>query len=183
MKTSTSTGPVAGSAWLSRPSNFAISLSIVLPAPGRRVGASFGAMNVKFIRLALALAATLVALSVSAVAVDASNTGYCDPLSSCNSHFLKVSPGIVKAGNATTVSGAVGNGCKKPAQVTVYSRAFKGATRREFAGVPAFFIKTTKRGKFTKKVTLKRTVKPGRYHVGGRCGGGNFGAATLKVTK
>jgi hypothetical protein len=89
----------------------------------------------------------------------------------------------VRAGHATAVSGAVGNGCKKPGQVTIYSRAFKGATRHEFAGVPAIFTTTNRKGKFSKRVTIKKTIKPGRYHVGGRCGGGNFGSATLRVTK
>jgi hypothetical protein len=144
--------------------------------------AKFGAMNVRLIRLALASTATLVALSASAATVDAANTGYCDPLNGCNSHFVKVSPRTVRAGNAVTVSGAVGNGCKKPGQVTIFSRAFKGATRHDFAGVPAIFTNSNKRGRFSKKVTIKRSVKPGRYHVGGRCGGGNFGSATLQVT-
>jgi hypothetical protein len=37
-------------------------------------------------------------------------------------------------------------------------------------------------GKFSVKVTLSSNVKPGKYSVGGRCGGGNFGSTTLKVT-
>lgn len=138
-------------------------------------------MNTKPLRLLPALGATFAVLGGSAIA-SGPGPHYCDPLTGCGKHFVKVSPRTVKAGHTITVSGAVGNGCKRPGQVTIYSRAFKGATRREFAGVPAIFSKTDRKGKFSKRVTIKRTIKRGRYHVGGRCGGGNFGSATLKVT-
>lgn len=138
-------------------------------------------MNVKLPHLPAALGAIVATLSGSAIAVGAT-PHYCDPLAGCQTHFVKVSPGSVKAGKTITVSGAVGNGCsKKPVQVTIYSRAFRGATRREFAGVPAIFPTTNRKGKFSKRVTIKKTIKPGRYHVGGRCGGANFGSATLRV--
>jgi hypothetical protein len=139
-------------------------------------------MNVKPLRLFLPLAAAVAALGASAIAAAAAPPNYCDPLGGCKTHFVKVSPNTVKAGNATTVSGAVGNGCKKPGRVTVYSRAFKGATRHELAGVPAIFRTTNRKGRFSQRVTIKKTIKPGRYHVGARCGGGNFGSATLSVT-
>jgi hypothetical protein len=140
-------------------------------------------MSVRPLRLFPALAAIVAVLGASAIVAAASPNGYCDPLAGCNRHFVKVSPSTVKAGNSTSVSGAVGNGCKKPGQVTIFSRAFKGATRHEFAGVPAIFTTTNRKGKFSKRVTIKKTVKPGSYDVGGRCGGGNFGSATLRVTR
>jgi hypothetical protein len=138
-------------------------------------------MNIKFLRLLSAPAVVAAAVGASSIA-RAAGPNYCDPLKNCSAHFVKVSPSSVKAGNATTVSGAVGDGCSKPGQATVYSRAFKGATRHEFAGVPAIFITTNRKGKFSKRVTIRRSVRAGRYHVGARCGGGNFGSATLKVT-
>jgi hypothetical protein len=139
-------------------------------------------MSFKLLRLLLPLAAIVAALGASMMAAAATPNNYCDPLGGCRTHFLKVSPGTVKPGNATTVSGTVGNSCKKPGQVTIYSRAFKGATRHEFAGVPAISSTTSRKGKFSKRVTIKKIIKPGRYHVGARCGGGNIGSATLRVT-
>jgi predicted transcriptional regulator len=140
-------------------------------------------MNVKNFRPVIALVALIAAFACSAMAASASSNDYCDPLGGCKTHFLKVSPSSVKAGRTTTVSGAVGNGCKVPGRVTVYSRAFKGATRQQFAGVPAILITTNRQGKFSKRVTIRRTIKAARYHVGARCGGGNLGSATLRVTK
>lgn len=98
------------------------------------------------------------------------------------SHFLKVSPGTVKAGKAVTVHGSVDHGCQTPGQVTIFSQAFKGATHQDFAGVPAVFVTASGTGAFSKKVVIRRNVKPGHYTLGGRCGGGNFGSATLNVT-
>jgi hypothetical protein len=99
------------------------------------------------------------------------------------SHFVKLSPSTVNAGTATTVRafGSVGNGCAKGDQVILTSKAFKGATKRSFAGVPAVFTKVGKNHKFSVRVTITRQVKQGNYRVGGRCGGGNFGSATLYV--
>ncbi len=140
-------------------------------------------MSLKLLRLSSALAAIVAALGASAITAAASSNTYCDPLAGCNTHFVKVSPRAVKAGKAVSVSGAVGNGCGKPGRVTIYSRAFKGTARHEFAGVPAIFSTTNRKGKFSKRVTIKKIIKPGRYHLGARCGGGNFGSATLRVTR
>lgn len=142
-------------------------------------------MNGKLFRLVVALAAIVAALGASALAADASPPPrYCDPLAGCKpSHFVKVSPSSVKAGHAITLTGAVGKVCKKPAQVTIYSRAFKGAAKHEFAGVPAIFSRTNRKGKFSDKVTITKSIKPGRYSVGARCGRGNVGSTRLKVTK
>ncbi len=105
------------------------------------------------------------------------------PAALAASHFVKVSPSTVKAGKTVRVFGSVGTGCGKTDTVIVFSRAFKGATTHEFGGVPALFLKQDKHHDFSAKVTIRKAIKPGRYHVGGRCGGGNFGSATLKVTK
>jgi hypothetical protein len=87
-----------------------------------------------------------------------------------------------------TVSGSVGNGCQtghKGDAATIFSNAFKGATKHNFAGIPAVsvsLVKSTK-GTFSAKITLSKTLKTGTYSVGGRCGGGNFGSAKLTVVK
>jgi hypothetical protein len=108
-------------------------------------------------------------------------------LAATSSHFLKASPAKVAQGKTVTVSGSVDHGCQighKGDTATIFSKAFKGATKQNFAGVPAVSasLANSKNGTFSLKVTLASNVKPGKYSVGGRCGGGNFGTTTLKVT-
>jgi hypothetical protein len=110
------------------------------------------------------------------------------PAALAASHFLKVSPGKVSVGKTVTVSGSVGNGCQtghKGDAATIYSNAFKGATKQKFAGVPSVTVPLakSKKGAFSAKVTLSKALKAGTYSVGGRCGGGNFGSAKLTVVK
>jgi hypothetical protein len=104
-----------------------------------------------------------------------------------SSHSLKVSPAKVAQGDIVTVSGSVDHGCQVGHQAdvaTIYSNAFKGATKHKFAGVPAVpaSLAKSKNGKFSVKITLSSNVKPAKYTVSGRCGGGNFGSTTLQVT-
>jgi hypothetical protein len=104
------------------------------------------------------------------------------------SHFLNVSPSKLKAGKTVTISGSVGNGCQtghKGDVATIFSKAFKGATKQSFAGVPSVSasLANSTTGSFSIKVKLAKKLKAGKYSVGGRCGGGNFGSTTLKVTK
>lgn len=108
-------------------------------------------------------------------------------LAASPSHFLKVSPSKVAQGNTVTASGSVGHGCEirhKGDVATIYSKAFKGATKHSFAGVPSVSasLAKSKDGTFKVKVTLSSSVKTGKYTVSGRCGGGLFGSTTLKVT-
>jgi hypothetical protein len=109
------------------------------------------------------------------------------PAAMASSHFLKVAPGKVAQGETVTVSGSVDHGCQighKGDVATIYSKAFKGATKHNFAGIPSVSASLAKSttGAFSVKVKLSNSVKPGKYSVGGRCGGGNFGSTTLKVT-
>jgi hypothetical protein len=106
--------------------------------------------------------------------------GYCDPLAGCNS--LKLTPSTAARGHVTRVHGTVAGGCQLPGTVTVYSRAFRGVTHHSFAGVPALYIHANGSGGFSMRVRISHHVEAGRYHVGGRCGGGNFGSATLHVS-
>jgi hypothetical protein len=111
------------------------------------------------------------------------------PAALASSHFLKVSPSKLATGKTVTVSGSVvGAGCQtghKGNAAIIFSNAFKGATKQTFAGVPSVTasLSKSKNGAFSIKVKLSKKVKPATYSVGGRCGGGNFGSATLKVTK
>lgn len=104
------------------------------------------------------------------------------------SHFLKVTPGQTSPGKAVTISGSVDRGCQighRGDAATIYSNAFKGATKQSFAGVPAVSaaLGHSKTGAFAIKLKLSKNLKTGTYSVGGRCGGGNFGAAKLKVVR
>ncbi len=138
-------------------------------------------MNTKLIARWIALVTSLMVVGTSS-GIALASTNYCDPLGGCkHRHYLKVTPGTVKAGKTVALAGSVGSGCRTPGPVTLYSNAFKGATAHRFAGVPAVYAKASKHGAFTTHVTIKRTVKRGSYRIGGRCGGGNFGSATLKV--
>jgi hypothetical protein len=123
------------------------------------------------------LIAALVALAVFA------------PAALAATQSLKVTPGKVAPGKTVTVSGSVGTGCqtgKNGDAVTIISKAFKGvAGSKNFAGVPSVSasLASSTTGSFSIKVKLAKKVKTGKYSVTGRCGGGNFGPATLKVAK
>jgi hypothetical protein len=127
----------------------------------------------------LLAALTALALTAPAAALAVTPSGYTDPLA----HGVHVSPSSVKAGQTVRLFGSVGSGCAKGDAVTIYSRAFKGATSANFAGVPSVSATVGNGKKFSRKLKLSSKVKPGKYHVGARCGGGNLGAATLTVTK
>jgi hypothetical protein len=99
-----------------------------------------------------------------------------------SSHFLKASPNPVQAGNKVKVFGSVGTGCSKGSSVTIYSKAFKGSTTKDFAGIPAVYATVGNNSKFSRKVRIQSNIAAGKYHIGGRCGGGNFGGTKLNVT-
>jgi hypothetical protein len=101
---------------------------------------------------------------------------------------LAVSPRKTNPGKTITVSGDVGNACRtghKGDAATVYSKAFKGATKRRFHRIPSVSVSLSKsqNGTFSFKLKLSKRLTAGTYAVDGRCGGGKFASATLKVTK
>ena len=103
-------------------------------------------------------------------------------------HFLKVTPSRTNPGKTITVSGAVGSGCQtghKGDVAVVFSKAFKDATKRGVAGVPAVYVslRKSKTGAFSFKLRLSKRLKTGTYSIGGRCGGRNFSSAKLNVVK
>lgn len=104
------------------------------------------------------------------------------------SHFVKVSPGKLAAGKTVTVSGSVGSACQtghKGDSATIYSRAFKGATKQSFDGVPSVSasLSKSKNGAFSTKVKLSKSVAAATYTVTGHCGKSNLGSTKLQVTK
>ena len=93
---------------------------------------------------------------------------------------IKVTPSSVTAGSTVKVSGSAGSGCGHGARVTLISKAF--SNKHNFAGVPAIYATTHRRGAFSTTTTIPKKRKPGTYTITGRCGGGNLGViATLKV--
>lgn len=110
------------------------------------------------------------------------------PAALAASASLKVSPSKIGAGKTVTVSGTVGSGCqtgRSGDSAIIFSNAFKGVTKQNWAGVPSVTASLTKsrNGAFSVKVKLSKKLKAGTYSVRARCGGGNFGPAKLKVTK
>jgi hypothetical protein len=97
---------------------------------------------------------------------------------------VRVSPSSVTAGDTVTLSGSVGRpeavaGSECATGVKLLSRAFEST--QEFADVPALVAAVQPDGTFTTTTTIPRTRAAGTYPITGRCGGGNFGGATLEV--
>jgi len=112
--------------------------------------------------------AIAVALSVAAPAV-------------ADAAALHVAPSSVPAGDVVRVFGSVGGGCARGDSVTLFSRAFN--PRHEFAGVPAIFARAGRNGAFSTTTAIPLGRAAGLYSVGGRCGGGAFGHANLRVNR
>jgi hypothetical protein len=96
------------------------------------------------------------------------------------SAFLDVDPPTVGAGGRVRAFGSVRGGCPSGDTVTIISPAFDPA--QEFAGVPAIFARVGRHGAFSVKTTIPSNRAAGRYVLSGRCGGGNFASAGLRVT-
>ena len=94
---------------------------------------------------------------------------------------LHVSPSSVPAGDVVRVFGSVAGGCARGDTVTLFSSAF--SPRHQFAGVPAIFARAGRGGLFSTTTTIPLGRAAGTYSVGGRCGGGSFGHATLRVNR
>jgi hypothetical protein len=93
---------------------------------------------------------------------------------------IHVSPKSVVAGDKVRVYGSARGGCKVGDLVTLISRAFPRQTN--FAGLPAISTTLGRGGSFSVSVAIPARVRPGRYRISGRCGGGNLGAhAALTV--
>jgi hypothetical protein len=97
---------------------------------------------------------------------------------------LQVSPKSVAAGDRVTLSGSVGSpksvaGSECATGVRLLSRAF--SSTQEFAGVPALGAAVRPNGTFTTTTIIPRSRAAGTYPITGRCGGANFGGATLVV--
>jgi LPXTG-motif cell wall-anchored protein len=117
----------------------------------------------------LARAAALAVLTLLVVAAPAGAAA-----------FIKASPASVPAGGTLTVSGSAVGGCSPGGQVTLTSAAF--SHQHDFAGLPAIFTPSASNGTFSVTAQIPSSRAPGSYHVGGRCGGGNFGQASFQVT-
>jgi hypothetical protein len=113
---------------------------------------------------------------------------YITQIPGASQQGLAVSPRKTNPGKTITVSGDVGAACQtghKGDAAIVYSKAFKGATKHSFHRVPSVSVSLSKthNGTFSFKLKLSKRLTAGTYAVNGRCGGGKFASATLKVTK
>ncbi len=96
------------------------------------------------------------------------------PVSFAEGPSIHVSPARVRAGGRVRVSGLAG-GCPQGDEVTLLSRAFPPG--QEFAGVPAVSATVDGHDSYAVRVRIPANRAPGRYTIGARCGGGNFGVS------
>jgi hypothetical protein len=93
---------------------------------------------------------------------------------------LVVKPARVPAGGRVTVT-AASSPCLPVDTVTLISKAFRG---RAFGGEGAVTGAVGRRGSFAVTARIRRTLRPGRYLVTARCGGGNLpSGAVIRVVR
>ena len=93
---------------------------------------------------------------------------------------LTVTPAAVAPGGVVRVS-AASSPCLAADQVTLISAAFPG---HAFGGEGAVSGPVGKHGAFSIRTRIRSGLRPGAYHVGARCGGGNLNATgTIRVRK
>jgi hypothetical protein len=109
-------------------------------------------------------------------------------LAATSFHFLKVSPTNANVGGTIKLSGSISHtGCPtghKTDAVTIYSRAFQGATKSKYKGIPSVSVPMTKKGvaNFTKSVKLSVSLNAGTYTITGHCGRSTtFGTTKVNV--
>jgi len=85
---------------------------------------------------------------------------------------LVASPGTVSPGGVVIVSARF-TACHVGSVVTLLSAAFPGHA----FGIGTVDGRVGSHGAFSVRVRVRKGLKPGRYHVGARCGGGNLGVS------
>jgi hypothetical protein len=93
-----------------------------------------------------------------------------------SSSTIIATPNPVHPGSSVRVHGVV-PGCPRGDQVTLLSKAFGRA--HEFAGINAVYARVGARGAYSVSTRIPLSRKPGRYTIGGRCGGGNLGVLRI----
>jgi hypothetical protein len=117
---------------------------------------------------------------LSALLLLASGLLVGSPQSRASPVNLTLIPNRVPRGGAVLIRGHAGT-CAVGDSVTILSHAFP--TRHTFAGVPAVFARVRTGNAFSISIRVPRLLRPGRYLVSARCGGGNLGIArVLTVT-
>jgi hypothetical protein len=96
---------------------------------------------------------------------------------------FKVSPTKAQGGDKVTASGVTGSRCGPGKQVTIFSKAFAGATSHKWQGTPAVYAKVASNHKFSASVKISTNVPIGKYTVTARCSSGTLGHATLNVSQ
>ena len=86
--------------------------------------------------------------------------------------YLVATPASVSAGGVIRVSTSA-SPCLASDTVTLISAAFPGHA----FGVGAVYGRVGSHGAFSVRARIRSALRPGRYHVGARCGGGNLGVS------
>ena len=94
--------------------------------------------------------------------------------------LLTVTPSSVHRGGHVQILGWAAS-CPVGDTVTIMSRAFQSS--HAFAGVPAVLTRVRRHELFGTTARIRRRVRPGRYDVTARCGGGNLGVAEHLVVR
>jgi hypothetical protein len=114
----------------------------------------------------------VVAVLLVAACVGASASALASP------RRLSVLPATVSRGAVVHVTGNA-SPCRTGNTVYAISRAFPG---KAFGGEGALAGRVGAGGAFSITGHIRRALKPGRYTVGARCGGGNLGvSAAIRV--
>jgi hypothetical protein len=88
---------------------------------------------------------------------------------------IRVQPGSVARGGTVSVSGT---GCRAGDLVYLISTPFKGNSFVQHSVA----TRAHSTGNFSRTVRIRTNVRPGRYLITARCGGGNLGvSARLRV--
>jgi len=91
---------------------------------------------------------------------------------------LDVNPASVAPGGVITIS-AASSPCLRRDQVILISTAFPGHAY----GEGAVYGRVESHGAFKVRARIRSALRPGRFLVGVRCGGGNLGiTATIRIS-
>jgi hypothetical protein len=108
-------------------------------------------------------------LAAAAAAAAAALLSVAGPATAARVHLV-VSPATVSPGGSIRV-GATSSPCPAHDRVALLSAAYPGHA----FGIGAVYGRVGRRGAFSVLARIRSTLRPGRYHVGVRCGGGNLG--------
>jgi hypothetical protein len=99
------------------------------------------------------------------------------PAHAARVHMI-VTPATISPGGAIRVR-AASSPCLPGDQIILISSAFRGHAY----GEGAVYGPVGRHGAFSVPTRLRAALHPGRYEIGGRCGGGNLGVSVALVVR